>query len=50
MRGTRVPKKRPAKRLRHRIAEGFGGLKAMQPVVHGRVQTMYDIMRISCQS
>jgi hypothetical protein len=45
-----VPKKVPAKYFLYLIALAFGGLSAMQPAVHGIVKTMYEIIRISCQS
>ena len=50
MSGTRVPKKAPARYFRYLIAVGFGGLSAMHPVVHGNVATMYEIIKMSCQS
>jgi hypothetical protein len=45
-----VPKKALARYFRYLMAAGFGGLSAIHPKVHGSVQTIYDIMRMSCQS
>lgn len=50
MSGTSVPKKVPASHFRYLMAFAFGGLSAMQPSVQGRVATMYEIMKMSCQS
>lgn len=48
--GIKVPKKAPPKYFLYLIAFAFGGLSAMQPVVQGMVRTMYEIIKISCQS
>lgn len=45
-----MPKKAPAKYFLYLIALAFGGLKAIQPVVHGIVKTIYEIIKMSCQS
>jgi len=50
IRGTRVPKKAPAMYLRYLIAFALGGLSRIQPVVQGRVNMMYEIIKMSCQS
>lgn len=49
-RGTRVPKKAPAKYFLYFMAVAFGGLRARQPRVQGTVATKYEIMKMSCQS
>jgi hypothetical protein len=45
-----VPKKPAARYFRYLMALALGGLRAMQPAVHGMVNTRYEIMRMSCQS
>src|ERR1700760_3642679 len=49
MSGTKVAKNAPPNLFLHFMASGFGGLRARQPKVQGRVATRYDIMKISCQ-
>lgn len=48
--GTKVAKNEPAKILRYLMAVGLRGLKERQPIVHGKVATRYEIMKMSCQS
>jgi len=48
--GTNSPKKHPARVFRYLVAVGFFGVRAKHPNVHGSVATMYEIMKMSCQS
>jgi len=48
--GTKVPKKAPARYLRYFTARKLFGLSARHPRVHGSVATKYEIIKISCQS
>lgn len=45
-----MPKNAEARTFRYLIARALFGLNAKHPSVHGKVATMYEIMRISCQS
>src|SRR3954463_418071 len=50
IKGTRVPKNPPPKYFRYFTALALFGLRAIHPSVQGSVATMYEIMRMSCQS